>query len=85
MTDEKNNNGFLPPDIVEPGTNGRDEKVMSWVGHLAELRSRLLKIAAFFAVAFAVVYPFAQKMMDVLTVPLMIACLLYTSPSPRDA
>lgn len=73
MTDEKNDNGFLPPDIVESETNGRDEKIMSWVGHLAELRSRLLKIAAFFAVAFAAVYPFAQKMMDVLTVPLMIA------------
>ena len=42
------NNGFLPPDIIDEDVDKREEKMMTWIGHLSELRTRLLKVAGFF-------------------------------------
>lgn len=46
------------------------EKTMTWVGHLTELRRRLLSTFVFFILAFAVLYPFAGRILDALLMPL---------------
>ena len=47
-----------------------DEKVMTWVGHLTEARSRLLKAFVFFTAAFLCVYPFSGEVLKYLMLPL---------------
>ena len=64
------NNGFLPPDIIDEDVDKREEKMMTWIGHLSELRTRLLKVAGFFLIALFAVYPFSQKVLNVLMLPL---------------
>ena len=60
---------FFPPDLTEEN-NENQEKLMTWAGHLAELRGRILKIFFFFIVVFALLYPFSDKVLDVLMLPL---------------
>ena len=64
------NNDFLPPDISDE-TVENTQSIMTWAGHLAELRARLLKTLLFFTVVFLVLYPFAEKILDLLMHPLM--------------
>ena len=59
----------LPPETDDADT----ALTMSWVAHLTELRSRLLKTLAFFAAAFALCYPAAHTVLDVLFLPLQRA------------
>ena len=124
-------NDFLPPDLSGDDAENA-QSVMTWTGHLSELRARLLKTLLFFALVFLALYPFAGRILDLLMFPLaqamektggsqrviftglaegflthlklaafgaavfsfpfaafqvwrFIICLLYTSPSPRDA
>ena len=75
-TDDENSieeNGFLPPDVTIDDTKASDEKIMTWIEHLSEMRSRLLATAVFFVVAFAAAYPFAGHVLDVLIIPLSAA------------
>lgn len=60
-------NDVLPPDVVEKKD---DEKLMSWTGHLSELRDRLLKTFLFFTAAFCALYPLSGCVLDVLMTPL---------------
>ena len=60
---------FFPPDLTEENKENQ-EKLMTWAGHLAELRSRILKVFFFFIVVFAMLYPFSDKVLDVLMLPL---------------
>lgn len=60
---------FVPPDIRDDGQEN-PEQLMTWVGHLTELRSRLFKVMFFFILAFLAVYPFADRILDVLMIPL---------------
>ena len=62
-------NENYPPDIIDE--KGKDEgALMTWAGHLTELRSRLLKTLFFFIVMFVVLYPFSGKILEVLMLPL---------------
>lgn len=61
---------FLPPDLSDRQQDDNPEKMMTWVGHLSELRSRLLKTVLFFMLVFCVLYPFADRVLDVLMLPL---------------
>ncbi len=62
-------NDFLPPDLSDNETEN-EQSVMTWTGHLTELRARLLKILLFFALLFLVLYPCAGRILDVLMYPL---------------
>ena len=58
-------NEFNPPDLIED-----DESLMTWAGHLAELRGRIIKVLLFFVFVFMVLYPFSGRILDLLTLPL---------------
>lgn len=58
-------NEFNPPDLIED-----DKCLMTWAGHLTELRGRILKTLFFFVFIFIVLYPFSGRILDVLTIPL---------------
>ena len=75
------------------------EKVMTFREHLGELRGVLVRIALALVLGFFVGWSFRQEIFDFLSSPITdaladngiyhyqaisIACLLYTSPSPRD-
>ena len=60
---------FFPPDLTDEN-NENQEKLMTWAGHLTELRSRILKFFFFFIIVFSVLYPFSDKILDVLMHPL---------------
>ncbi|MBR1778063.1 MAG: twin-arginine translocase subunit TatC [Alphaproteobacteria bacterium] len=62
-------NESLPPDVIEKELEN-SENLMTWAGHLTELRSRLLKVLAFFAAAFVLLYPFSGKILEILMLPL---------------
>ncbi len=62
-------NEVFPPD-ARIGEKSNPEKMMTWVGHLTELRSRVLKSFLFFVAAFLCCYPFAGRILDVLMYPL---------------
>lgn len=62
------NEGF-PPD-VHIGEEAGSEKMMTWVGHLTELRSRVLRSFLFFVAAFLCCYPVSGRILDVLMYPL---------------
>ena len=62
------NNEVLPPDLSEE--NNSSEKVMTWVGHLTELRERLLRVCLFFVLAFIILYPCSDKILNLLMYPL---------------
>lgn len=64
MTDE-----FYPPDVVEDKDENQ-EGLMTWAGHLAELRGRILKVLAFFVLAFIALYPFSGRILELLMLPL---------------
>ena len=57
-------NEVFPPD-ARIGEKSDPEKMMTWVGHLTELRSRVLKSFLFFVAAFLCCYPFAGRILDV--------------------
>ena len=59
-----------------------DEGKQPLIQHLVELRSRLIKSLILITVMFVVAYIFADTIYNFLVQP--YACLLYTSPSPRD-
>lgn len=60
---------FLPPDIHDTGKDN-PEQLMTWVGHLTELRGRLFKVIFFFVLVFLAVYPFTDRLLDILMIPL---------------
>ena len=62
-------NEIYPPDIIDKKGENEDS-LMTWAGHLTELRSRLLKVLFFFILAFAVLYPFSGKILELLMLPL---------------
>lgn len=64
MTDE-----ICPPDLTDSKDENR-EGLMTWAGHLTELRSRILKVLAFFVLVFIVLYPFSGKVLEILMLPL---------------
>lgn len=49
----------------------KKEKTMSFIGHLEELRKRIIVILAAFVVVFGAFYPFKSKILEVFTKPLM--------------
>ena len=60
---------------------------MSLIGHLTELRKRLLWSFLYILLIFIVCFYFADELFAFLASPLVELfdnCLLYTSPSPRD-
>lgn len=61
--------GMMPPDIRD-GKESDSEQIMTWAGHLTELRSRLFKVIFFFILAFLAVYPLAGRILDFLMIPL---------------
>lgn len=63
------NEGMFPPDLIDVPSES-DEQMMTWVGHLSELRRRLLKTFLFLVIAFACFYPFSEKILDILLKPL---------------
>lgn len=60
---------FSPPEF-DGQAGGEEQGLMTWVGHLSELRSRILKTFAFFIISFAAVYPFGGVILEFLSVPL---------------
>ena len=62
-------NKVLPPDLVDEKSDN-PEGLMTWAGHLTELRSRILKILLFFILVFIVLYPFSGKILEILMLPL---------------
>ncbi len=62
------NNTVTPPEFGE--RLDEEEGLMTWVGHLSELRSRLLKTFVFFMLSFAIAYPFGNIVLEFLSVPL---------------
>ncbi len=64
MTDE-----FFPPDLIDD-KNKNEEGLMTWAGHLTELRSRILKVLFFWGVIFIALYPFSGKILEILMMPL---------------
>ena len=64
MTDD-----FYPPDMIEEKDENQ-EGLMTWTGHLTELRGRILKVLAFFVFVFIALYPFSGKILEILTLPL---------------
>lgn len=60
---------LLPPDLSGDETENT-QNVMTWTGHLSELRARLLKTLLFFTLAFLALYPFAGQILDLLMFPL---------------
>lgn len=63
------NEPIFPPEFDERLEN-EEAGLMTWVGHLSELRSRLLKTFLFFVFSFAAVYPAGEYILDFLSVPL---------------
>jgi sec-independent protein translocase protein TatC len=59
-----------PPPLEPPATAGGDEKVMSLVDHLSELRTRLFRIILAVALGSVVGYLLADRIIDVLIAPL---------------
>lgn len=51
---------LLPPDLSGDETENT-QNVMTWTGHLSELRARLLKTLLFFTLAFLALYPLPDK------------------------
>lgn len=62
-------NDFLPPDLSGDAEEN-EQSIMTWTGHLSELRARLLKTLLFFTLVFLLLYPFAGKILDLLMYPL---------------
>ena len=62
-------NKILPPDLIEE-TNDNQEGLMTWAGHLTELRGRILKTLFFFVLTFLALYPFSDKILEILMLPL---------------
>lgn len=62
-------NNVSPPDLTDKNDDN-PEGLMTWAGHLTELRSRLLKTLFFFVLAFIVLYPFSGKILEILMLPL---------------
>ncbi len=49
----------------------KEEKKMSFIGHLEELRKRIIIVLAVFVVAFGAYYPFKNKILELFTRPLL--------------
>lgn len=62
-------NKVLPPDLIDEKSDNQ-EGLMTWAGHLTELRGRILKALFFFVLVFIVLYPFSGKILEILMLPL---------------
>ena len=62
-------NEVYPPDITDKN-NENQEGLMTWAGHLTELRGRILKVLFFFILVFIALYPFSGKILEILMLPL---------------
>lgn len=60
---------FFPPDLTDE-KNENQESLMTWTGHLTELRGRILKTLFFFILFFILLYPFSGRILDLLMLPL---------------
>lgn len=64
------NDEMTPPPEFNERLDEEETGLMTWVGHLSELRSRLLKTFVFFVLSFAVSYPFGNAVLEFLSLPL---------------